>query len=547
MSVSPITHKYMAEALFFAKKALQIEQTSCPSNIIHEYYLKASNSINCAISFETNEALKQIYQYLNQTYERKLSQLDQDASNQMQLKSNLPILRKEAIEEYPNNTTPQQKQNITNFNCPNCRKTLVVSVMEEEPKSSGIITPIEGNKKRKRMTSEDISLSSTNEIKIRDPITFSTTDNTFSDQISSNQSTDSVLTTEERKIEGNPNFQTSSNSKIEKCILSDQLRQSIKISYQDIIGLEDALQSIREATLLPLKFPQLFQGELKAWKSILLYGPPGTGKTLLASALASETNSTFFNISSADLLSKWVGQSEQRIKQMFEMAHQRRPSIIFIDEIDSLCGARNDSESETARRIKTEFLVQMQGIYQKEGILIIGATNLPWELDIAIKRRFEKKLYIPLPNEESRVKMIRKYLGQTEHILTNEHFQELGEKTKGFSGSDILILTRQALMEPLRKCQRAIKFKMVSGISPVSGLYYDDLLTPITEEEKFSYNHNYCLDTDIILEVKLFDIDQEKLLPPFVDVNDFRKALETIHCTATKEDEEKYDLFSKTF
>lgn len=135
----------------------------------------------------------------------------------------------------------------------------------------------------------------------------------------------------------------------------------------------------------------------------MLYGPPGTGKSYLAKACATEADATFFSISSSDLVSKWLGESERLVKQLFKLARENKPAIIFIDEVDSLCGSRSEGENETSRRIKTEFLVQMQGVgNDNNGILVLGATNTPWELDPAIRRRFEKRIYIPLPDVHAR-------------------------------------------------------------------------------------------------------------------------------------------------
>lgn len=137
------------------------------------------------------------------------------------------------------------------------------------------------------------------------------------------------------------------------------------IKWSDVAGLEGAKEALKEAVILPIKFPHLFTGKRKPWRGILLFGPPGTGKSYLAKAVATEANnSTFFSVSSSNLVSKWLGESEKLVKNLFVMARKQKPSIIFIDEIDSLCSSRSDNESESARRIKTEFLVQMQGIYK---------------------------------------------------------------------------------------------------------------------------------------------------------------------------------------
>ena len=156
-----------------------------------------------------------------------------------------------------------------------------------------------------------------------------------------------------------------------------------------------------------MRFPQLFTGERKPWRGILLYGPPGTGKSYLAKACATEAavGSTFFSVSSADLVSKWLGESERLIKNLFEMARESKPAVIFIDEVDSLCGTRNEGENDSTRRIKTEFFVQMQGGpgIDNDGVLVLGATNVPWDLDPAVRRRFEKRIYIPLPELYARI------------------------------------------------------------------------------------------------------------------------------------------------
>lgn len=148
---------------------------------------------------------------------------------------------------------------------------------------------------------------------------------------------------------------------------------------------------LKEAVILPQTHPSIFQGLRKPWRAVLLYGPPGTGKTFIARALAKECKMKFFLISSADLLSKWLGQSEKLVRELFKKARQVKPSVIFIDEVDSLCSVRSEQESETARRVKAEFLIQLQGLHNEiDQVFVLAATNIPWELDPAIRRRFEK-------------------------------------------------------------------------------------------------------------------------------------------------------------
>merc|ERR1712107_566243 len=195
---------------------------------------------------------------------------------------------------------------------------------------------------------------------------------------------------------------------------------------------------------------------------------PGTGKSYLAKAVATEANnSTFFSVSSSDLVSKWLGESEKLVKNLFQMAREHKPSIIFIDEVDSLCGSRSDNESESARRIKTEFLVQMQGVgNDNDGILVLGATNIPWVLDAAIRRRFEKRIYIPLPEAEARTTMLKLSMGSTPNDLSNADLVAIATRADGFSGADISILVRDAIFEPVRRCRRAKTFKRVSQAGP---------------------------------------------------------------------------------
>jgi vacuolar protein-sorting-associated protein 4 len=156
------------------------------------------------------------------------------------------------------------------------------------------------------------------------------------------------------------------------------------------------------------------------------------------------------------------------VKQLFGMARENKPSIIFIDEIDALCGPRGEGESEASRRIKTELLVQMDGVGKdSRGVLILGATNIPWQLDAAIRRRFQRRVHISLPDFPARMKMFELAVGNTPCELTQADYKKLGELSEGYSGSDISIAVQDALMQPVRLIQTATHYKPVRS-SPFS-------------------------------------------------------------------------------
>ncbi|TFK71709.1 AAA-domain-containing protein [Pluteus cervinus] len=308
------------------------------------------------------------------------------------------------------------------------------------------------------------------------------------------------------------------------------LSEKPNIQWDDVAGLEAAKDSLKEAVILPIKFPHLFTGKRTPWKGILLYGPPGTGKSYLAKAVATEAKSTFFSVSSSDLVSKWQGDSERLVKQLFELARESKPSIIFIDEIDSLAGSRNEGESDGTRRIKTEFLVQMQGVgHDDTGILVLGATNIPWQLDNAIKRRFEKRIYIPLPGPDARKRMFEIHIGDTPHDLSPQDLRSLADKTDGYSGSDISIIVRDALMQPVRKVNTATHFKRVAD--PDTGS-----LTKWTP----------CSPGDPGAEERTWaDIESDELLEPPLRMVDFLKSLANTRPTVTLKDIEQHDQWTK--
>jgi SpoVK/Ycf46/Vps4 family AAA+-type ATPase len=237
-------------------------------------------------------------------------------------------------------------------------------------------------------------------------------------------------------------------------IMESVIVEKPSTTWADIGGLEEPKARIREAIILPLKRPEVFKGPLKPWKGILLFGPPGCGKTLLAKAAANECEATFFNMSAADILSKWFGESEKLVKTLFGAANQKAPSIIFIDEIDSIAAERTVSETGAERRVLTQVLREMDGVEELKNVLVMAATNMPWILDPAVLRRFEKRVHIPLPDAGARRKIFDIHLKGAE-LAKDVDLDALTRMTSGYSGSDVERVCREAAMNPLREAEKS--------------------------------------------------------------------------------------------
>ncbi|KAJ9647359.1 Vacuolar protein sorting-associated protein 4 [Coniosporium tulheliwenetii] len=323
--------------------------------------------------------------------------------------------------------------------------------------------------------------------------------------------------------------QDAESKKLRGALAGAILSEKPNIRWEDVAGLEQAKEALKEAVILPIKFPHLFTGKRQPWKGILLYGPPGTGKSYLAKAVATEANSTFFSVSSSDLVSKWMGESERLVKQLFAMARENKPSIIFIDEIDALCGPRGEGESEASRRIKTELLVQMDGVGKdSKGVLILGATNIPWQLDAAIRRRFQRRVHISLPDLPARMKMFELAIGTTPCELKQADIKELGRLSEGYSGSDISIAVQDALMQPVRKIQTATHYKKVM----VDG---EEKLTPCSPGDPGA------------MEMTWTEVPSDKLLEPPLLFKDFKRAIQSSRPTVSQVDLEKNADWTREF
>eukprot|EP00894_Picocystis_sp_ML_P005021 jgi/Pico_ML_1/55538/g1210.t1 len=312
-----------------------------------------------------------------------------------------------------------------------------------------------------------------------------------------------------------PNRQASKEAKLRKKEIAARLGRSIQTNtYEDVIacdvvnpnhiqvnfdaigGLEDVKKSLYELAILPLQRPELFaRGKLlKPVKGVLLYGPPGTGKTMLAKAIAKEANACFINVRSATLQSKWFGDAQKLVTAVFTLAWKLQPSIIFIDEIDSMLGRRSNQEHEIVTNMKTEFMQMWDGFITDENarVMVLAATNRPWEVDEAILRRLPQTFEVPLPNAVQRESILRVILedGHCHPSLSRKGPDSpiaiVAEKTEGYSGSDLQELCKKAAYRPIRELleiERTDQRRGKSGIhTEPRALTFEDLLNTIPEQ-----------------------------------------------------------------
>eukprot|EP01104_Vermistella_antarctica_P001264 TRINITY_DN1131_c0_g1_i1.p1 TRINITY_DN1131_c0_g1~~TRINITY_DN1131_c0_g1_i1.p1 ORF type:complete len:491 (+),score=157.25 TRINITY_DN1131_c0_g1_i1:238-1710(+) len=266
------------------------------------------------------------------------------------------------------------------------------------------------------------------------------------------------------KFEGGP-------PALREMIEQDVLDSSPNVQWDHIAGCQEAKRLLKEAVVLPLLLPDYFQGIRRPWKGILMFGPPGTGKSMLAKAVATECGTTFFNVTSTTLASKFRGESEKLVRILFEMARFYAPSTIFIDEIDAICSQRGgDAEHEASRRVKSELLIQMDGVgasteeSKAKSVIVLGATNFPWLLDEALRRRLEKRIYIPLPDEQACTDLLKISVNE----ITVEdaiNFDEIAAKFVGFSGADIAVVCRDASLMSMRRAVEGLDVDQIKGLT----------------------------------------------------------------------------------
>lgn len=239
-------------------------------------------------------------------------------------------------------------------------------------------------------------------------------------------------------------------------IIKQIVPKNLGITFKDCISLKATIETLKEAIIYPLTYPQLFE-KACTWKGVLLYGPPGTGKTLLAKALACESPSTFINVTSSAFISKWRGESEKMVKVLFDIAKFYSPTTIFIDEIDALASTTHDSNHEASRRFKSELLTQIDGIVKSEEVFVLATTNNPWTIDNALLRRFEKRILVPLPDKDSRSELFSYYFSKNGYNFVDEDISIFVKMTENFSGSDVRNLCKEVEMAVVREKLELLK------------------------------------------------------------------------------------------
>ncbi|KAG6728227.1 hypothetical protein I3843_02G143600 [Carya illinoinensis] len=272
---------------------------------------------------------------------------------------------------------------------------------------------------------------------------------------------------------------TGCEAKLVEMINTTIVDRSPSVKWEDVAGLEKAKQTLMEMVILPTKRRDLFTGLRRPARGLLLFGPPGNGKTMLAKAVASESEATFFNVSASSLTSKWVGEAEKLVRALFMVAKSRQPSVIFIDEIDSILSARQANENDASRRLKSEFLIQFDGVTSNpnDAIIVIGATNKPQELDDAVLRRLVKRIYIPLPDENVRRLLLKNKLKGQAFSLPSGDLERLARETERYSGSDLQALCEEAAMMPIRELGANILTVRENQVRP---LRYEDFRKAMT-------------------------------------------------------------------
>ncbi|XP_021712870.1 vacuolar protein sorting-associated protein 4B isoform X1 [Aedes aegypti] len=325
-----------------------------------------------------------------------------------------------------------------------------------------------------------------------------------------------------------------SDTEISSIVMDCILMENVPVQWSDVAGLGDAKEALTEAVILPIQFSHLHTEEQIPCRRVLLIDPPGTGKTYLAKAVASQaSNASFFFIASSDLVSRWMGKSEKLIRSVFELALARQPSIICIDDVDMLCLSRLDNEN--VRKIKNELLISIQEVGGNE-IFVIGATNAPWLLDADIRTCFEKCIRVPLPEENARLMILKQHLGNMSGKLTEECIRTVANNTKDYSGADIVLVARDALMQPVRKIQSSTHFRKISSMCAGNEeTIPEDFLVP-------------CSPGDVgAIKMSWMEVPSEKLYVAPVTTENILESLSTTKPSIDEDYMKKLDKFMEVY
>ncbi|QIW24131.1 ATP-binding protein [Sulfolobus sp. S-194] len=264
-----------------------------------------------------------------------------------------------------------------------------------------------------------------------------------------------------------------SGSELKQIDIEDLIvKEKPKVSFKDIVGLDDVKEALREAIIYPTKRPDLFP---LGWpRGILLYGPPGCGKTMIAAAVANEIDSYFIQVDAASIMSKWLGEAEKNVAKVFNKAREiskkeEKPVIIFIDELDALLGIYN-SENGGEVRVRNQFLKEMDGLQDKSEnykVYVIGATNKPWRLDEPFLRRFQKRIYVRLPDFQQRLSLLQYYTSKIK--MENVDLSKVAEMTEGYTASDIKDIVQAAHI-------RVVKEMFINNLNEPRAVNIEDFI-----------------------------------------------------------------------
>jgi katanin p60 ATPase-containing subunit A1 len=443
-SSSPIKKNDLIKCL----KLVKIEYEEIKSIIKTLNVLKTSNSINN--SNQTKGMLNNSYNYdvINDFNYNNINYCNVN-NNNSNIPSNYEMVERDpdVWPPPPTNNNVSNKYRNNNYNNNNSSKQKDNKL--KQPTSSNRINPVP-----KKLTND--KRNGAHPPGSAQPPTGGPNNN-------SPPNTSNPNTIEEKKFES-----VGVNRDLVEALERDILQRNPNVRWSDIAGCENAKKLLQEAVFLPRLVPTFFTGIRRPYRGVLMVGPPGTGKTMLAKAVATECGTTFFNVCSSSLTSKYHGESEKLVRLLFEMAHFYAPSTVFIDEIDSICSKRGASnEHEASRRVKSELLIQMEGVATVSDasklVVVIGATNFPWDIDEALRRRLEKRIYIPLPDYDGRLSLLR--INLREVTLDDDvELEEISKVLEGYSGADVTTVCRDASMMGMRRKIEGLTIEQIQAI-----------------------------------------------------------------------------------